>query len=386
MTYHFNMLTKGVILVSCFLFLAGCEEDEGDGDGTWLYHKGGVVCVGTDAVPVPGTEIYVAPDGDDNNAGTSPQEAFATLAQALCNVAPGQTVHVALGTYNESVLLSRFGEKNTPIHIIGEKGPEGELPILDGGQHFTYGIAIIGEDEDNKSYGFIIENLEFRNYTDAGLLAVLSENIEIRNCILRENGFHGANPENAGEGFGADLIEIIDLVVDSVEAMGNGPETEVWQKGILGNDIAIWGSQNVEVRNCYTHDGIGGGLLVEDCIDVLVENNRFNDATLSAPYDELDGAIWVDGGHDILVRNNIIDNNRGPGLQISDEGVQHPYGYVFQGNTISNNDLGVYIWNFGVCPWPDTSIVKMIDNTFINNTEGDSKCEEWPCGEGKPCD
>ena len=160
----------------------------------------------------------------------------------------------------------------------------------------------------------------------------------------------------------------------------------MWQSGVLGNDIVIFGCQNVEVRNCYTHDGVGGGLLVEDAVNVLVENNRFNDAVLTAPNDEVDGAIWVDGGHDITVRNNLIDNNRGPGLQITDEGVQHPYGYLFQGNTISNNDLGVLIWNFGVCPWPEPSIVQMIDNTFSNNKDGDHKCEEWACGVGVPCD
>ena len=381
----FTIVTNVAFIIFLVLSLTACGEDEEE-DATWVFHRGGVVCVGSNAEPVPGNEIYVAPDGDDANEGTSPEAAFATLAQALCNVAPGQTVYVSLGTYNESVLLSRFGERDNPIRIVGEKGPGGERPILDGGEELTYGIAIIGEDESQKSYGFIIENLEFRNYTDAGILAVLSEDIEIRNCVLQGNGFHGYNPENGGEGFGVDLVEIIDLVIDSVEAMNNGPEPAMQQKGILGNDIAIWGSKNVEVRNCYTHDGIGGGLLVEDCVNALVENNRFNDAILTAPYDELDGAIWVDGGHDILVRNNVIDNNRGPGLQISDEGVQHPYGYVFQNNIISNNDLGVYIWNFGVCPWPDTSIVQMIDNTFVNNLNGDYECEEWPCGEGQPCD
>ncbi len=385
MRNSFRVITGLALVVFLALFILTCGEEEKE-DATWLFHKGGVVCVGTDAEPIPGTEIYVAVDGDDANEGTSPQEAFATLARALCNVRPGQTVYVGPGTYNESVLLSEFGKRDNPIRIIGQTGPGGEIPVLDGGKTLTYGIAIIGEDESRKSYGFVVENLEFRNYTDAGIIAVLSENIELRNCILRDNGFHGYNPENGGEGFGADLVEVIDLIVDSVQAVGNGPEPSVQEKGILGNDIAIWGSRNVEVRNSYTHDGIGGGLLVEDCINVLVENNRFNDAILTAPYDELDGAIWVDGGHDITVKNNIIDNNRGPGLQISDEGVQHPYGYVFRENTISNNDLGVYIWNFGVCPWPDTSIVRMVNNTFINNVNGDYECEEWPCGEGQPCD
>jgi len=181
-------------------------------------------------------------------------------------------------------------------------------------------------------------------------------------------------------------VNVTGLVVDGLECVGNGPDSSLWLSGVLGNDISVWGSNDVRIRNCYTHDGIGGGLLVEDSYDVLVEDNRFNDAVLTAPNEEIDGAVWVDGGHDVTVRNNTIDNNREPGLQISDEGVEHPYGYVFQGNTISNNDLGVFIWNFGVCPWPDTAIVNMVGNTFINNRDGDHKCEEWPCGEGEACD
>jgi len=381
-----------MIIVLYVISLTACSGDgensmgSNGGEDTWLFHQGGVVCKGASARPVTGTEVYVASDGNDENAGISPQEAFATLARALCNAQPGLTVHVGTGTYNESVLLSEFGERDNPIRIIGQIGPGGELPVLNGGKTLTYGIAIIGEDESRKSFGFVVENLEFRNYTDAGITAVLSENITLRNCILRGNGFHGANPDNNGEGFGADFVDVIGLVIDAVEAVGNGPEPSVWQRGILGNDITIFGSQKVEVRNCYTHDGVGGGLLVEDSFNVLVENNRFNDAVLTAPNDEVDGAIWVDGGHDITVRNNIIDNNRGPGLQISDEGVQKPYDYLFQDNTISNNDLGVFIWNFGVCPWPASSILQMIDNTFSNNKDGDLKCEEWACGVGVPCD
>lgn len=380
-----------MIIVLCAISLTACEEGGGALDGyggedTWLFHQGGVVCKGASAEPVTGTEVYVASGGNDENEGTSPQEAFATLARALCDAEPGQTVHVGPGIYNESVLLSEFGQRDNPIRIIGEIGAGGELPVLDGGKTLTYGIAIIGEDEFRKSYGFVVENLEFRNYTDAGIIAVLSEKIELRNSILRGNGFRAANPENNSEGFGADFVNVIDLVIDGVEAVGNGPEASLWQSGVLGNDISIWGSQGVEVRKSYTHGSIGGGLLVEDSFNVLVENNRFNDAELTAPNDEVDGAIWVDGGHDITVKNNIIDNNRGPGLQISDEEVQHPYGYLFQGNTISNNYLGVFIWNFGVCPWPDSSVVRMIDNTFSKNRDGNYKCEDWACGVGKACD
>ncbi len=380
-----------VLMIGLWLLLMACtgtRETVNEIDrssGTWVYHRGGVVCKGHQAQPVDAPAVYVSPDGDDHQRGTSPDEAFATLAHALCNAAPGQTVYVAPGRYEESILLSEFGQKGVPIRIVGQSGPNGEKPVLDGGRHFTYGIAIIGEDEAHKSYSFVVENLEFANYTDAGFAAITAEDITLRNSILRDNGFHGMNPENNGEGMGADFVEVIGLVVDGVEGIHNGPEDAVWQQGILGGDISVWGSQDVVVRNCTTHDTIGNGLLFEDTVHALAEDNRFTHALLTAPHEEVDGAIWVDGGHDILIRHNVVADNQGPGLQISDEEVQHPYGYVFEGNIVTGNQVGVFIWNFGVCPWPDESIVKMVDNVFRDNRDGVVRCEPWGCGEGQPC-
>jgi parallel beta-helix repeat protein len=295
-------------------------------------------------------------------------------------------VHVAPGNYEESVLLSEFGDTSNPIKIVGETETGGELPVLDGGRSLTYGIAIIGEDEQHKSGGFVIENLAFRNYTDAGILAVLSDNIAIRNCLITDNGFDAVNPENRGEGFGADLVEINGLLVAGVEATRNGPAQDVWQGGVLGNDIAVWGSTDVEVSDSYMHDSIGGGLLIEDSVNALVENNRMNDSQLDANGEYWDGAIWLDGGHDVIVRNNTIDNNHGPGIVLSDEGVQQPYGYIIEDNTITNNLWGIYVWNFGVCPWPEQSIVHANNNIYSGNIDGDHWCTEWACGFEKPCD
>jgi len=183
-----RLLARLAMVSFLAIAMAACDNEgtteEGGGDDTWLFHLGGVVCKGADAERVAGTRVYVATGGDDENDGDSPEDAFATLGTALCNAAPGQTVYVAPGTYNESVLLSEFGQKDNPIHVIGQVGQGGELPILDGGGTLTYGIAIIGEDAAHKSCGFVLENLEFRNYTDAGIIAVLSEDIEVRDCIF----------------------------------------------------------------------------------------------------------------------------------------------------------------------------------------------------------
>jgi len=387
----FQTLGFMVIVVAGLAFLPGCDDD-GGGEGTWVVHKGGTVCKGYDASRVAGNDVYVATDGSDDNSGTSADQPFETLAKALCNAAPGQTVHVALGTYKESVLLSEFGSSSNPITITGETNANGDFPMMDGDwgneQYFTYGIAIIGEDEEHKSAGFVIENIAFRNYTDAGILAVISDDITIRDCMVTDCGFNGINPDNSGEGFGFDLIEIDRLLVTGIEATRNGPEEEVGPQRFLGNDVSVWGCTEVEVSDSYMHNSMGGGLLIEDSVNVLVENNRMKNSELEAA-DYWDGALWLDGGHDVIVRNNTISGNHGPGLLITDEGVQYPngsYGYVIDNNTITNNLWGISIWNFGVCPWPDDSIIDVNNNNTVSGNTTNYKCSEWECGVGQPCD
>ena len=121
----------------------------------------------------------------------------------------------------------------------------------------------------------------------------------------------------------------------------------------------------------------------------MVENNLIECNQLDAGGDYWDGAICVDGGHHITLRGNVISNNHGPGIQISDEDVQYPdwsTDYLLEGNTVSGNLFGIYMWDFSVCPFPKSEIVHMMDNRIENNIFRDDWCLEWPCGERKGCD
>jgi hypothetical protein len=67
--------------------------------------------------------------GDDDAAGTE-QAPWKTLAHALRNLAPGDTLYLRGGVYYEKVFLSRSGTEEAPITIAGYPG---ELAVLDGG-------------------------------------------------------------------------------------------------------------------------------------------------------------------------------------------------------------------------------------------------------------
>ncbi len=384
-TAHWTRL----FLTSIILTATGCRiQTTGDDPGgdTWLPHNGGTVCNGADASPVPGNDVWVSPGGSDTNAGNSADAPFATLARALCSAAPGQTVHVGSGTYTESVLLSEYGDPSRPITISGAVGSDGTLPVLDGERNLTVGIAILGEDEEHPSYNFVVENIEFINYTDIGLLAAIANDVTFRNCRAHDNGFHSIDPDSRGEGYGIAAVDVNTLLVDGVESYANGPEPALQQQGILGTGLDIFGCRDVIVRNAHLHDGIGGGLLLEDCVNALAENNEIANNFLDGTDGYWDGGAWVDGGSDITIRNNTFRGNHGPGLVVSDEGVQRPTGYVVQDNTFTENLWGIYIWNFGACPWPDASVVQASGNTYTDNSRGDHRCAEWECGLNQPCD
>ena len=70
-----------------------------------------------------------AAKGNDTAAGTEAAP-WKTLAHALRQLKPGDTLYLRGGTYYEKVALTRSGTAEAPITIAGSPG---ELVILDGG-------------------------------------------------------------------------------------------------------------------------------------------------------------------------------------------------------------------------------------------------------------
>lgn len=83
-----------------------------------------------DSFPAPQGAIYhVAVNGSDSHDGSSPSQAFATLAHAVSVANPGATILLHAGRYRESVTLPRSGTAQAPICI---RNAPGEAAALDG--------------------------------------------------------------------------------------------------------------------------------------------------------------------------------------------------------------------------------------------------------------
>jgi len=366
------------MLLLVMVFTPACN---GDGGLVGIHFKNGVECLGEEAQPLPGEVIFVSPEGVDANPGTI-DSPLGTLAVAMCNLRPGQILEILPGEYRESVILGDFGDSTKPI-IIRAHTEGVSRPVLEGESKRTMGIALV------ESENIIIEGLEFRNYTDEGLLVLLGSDITIRDNKFFANGRASTDPDHDGEGFGVNVLGAQNILIEGNESANNGPNQERWEEFTLGTGINTYGNTRVIIRENYVHDTVGGGILVEDSVDILVENNRIEDNELDANGDYWDGGIWVDGGHTITLRGNQIANNHGPGIVLSDEDVQYPndsFGYVVEENVLRSNIVGISIWNWGQCPIEDKSIIQLKDNQFDGNAEGETWCEAWECGEGQPCD
>ncbi len=378
------------LLVLLVLFMAACGQiDEiagqvsqwgSDGNLVGIIFKNGVECLGEEAQPLPSDVIYVSPEGDDTQPGTRDLP-LGTLSTALCNLRPGQTLEIFPGEYHESVILGAFGDSSKPI-IIRAHTEGASHPILDGESTRTMGMALV------ESTNIIIQGLEFRNYTDEGLLILDGSGISILNNSFTANGRASIDPDHDGEGFGVNVLGAENILVEGNLVMDNGPNQARREAYTLGTGINTFGNHNVIIRDNTVYNTIGGGILIEDSFDVLVENNRIERNELDANGGYWDGGIWVDGGHNITLRNNQIADNHGPGIVLSDEDVQYPgesFGYIVEENVLSGNIVGISIWNWGQCPIEDEKIIRLNDNRFSGNEEGDTWCVEWECGEGQPC-
>ncbi len=303
-------------------------------------------------------DIYVSTVGDDSGTGGSPETAFATLRHALRRAGPGTTIRVLPGVYRESARVQVRGLLGAPITVIGTGG----RPVFSGGGVDRYGLWLDG------SRHIVLDRLAFRDYTDMGVLVVGSSNMTLRRLRVHGNGF---DPQIGWvEGYGIHLDESSDLLVERNRAFNNGPDPRPWNSA--GTGINGFAMRRAVIRNNRSYDNHGGGILVEDSFDVLVKRNHITGNDLDVSADQWwDGGIWVDGGSDVRLVRNKIQDNLGPGIEISDEDCQNPTGYLLRGNVSTGNYFGIFVWNFGTTDFPPESILKLSANRFENNTRTD---------------
>jgi len=345
----------GFVLI-IMIDIMSCKDSETGGDPanmTWI------VCTGTN---LDTTTYYVSVSGDNGNSGLSPTSAFRSLARAFTVIRPGGTIRILPGTYDAGIGLQLCGDPAAPITVEGYQG----IPVLDGRSKSAIGIFCDG------CKNMIFRNMKIQYYTDIGIGVSDGDTFILSDLEVVENG-HAVQLmgwELEGYGIHVDYSENIEIRNNRVYR--NGPNPKRFPDYLMGTGIDTYGNKNVMIADNLSYQNIGGGILVEDSWDVVVERNEIYENDLDATADEWwDGGIWLDGGGNVTIRDNNIHDNQGPGLEVSNEDNQWIRGYVLENNISTNNYYGIYIWNFGTTTWPDTAIIKNINNNFAGNSVQD---------------
>ncbi|MCK4339069.1 MAG: T9SS type A sorting domain-containing protein [Candidatus Cloacimonetes bacterium] len=130
-------------------------------------------------------DLYVNPNGDDNNSGLTPEEPLKTIAYALTCITSDSlnpnTIYLASGTYSPSLTGEKFALNcRNYVSIIGENE---ETTILDGDE--LSNLIVIWEDNH-----FSIENLTIQNgnsRTGGGIKLRDDSSPIIKNVTIKDN-------------------------------------------------------------------------------------------------------------------------------------------------------------------------------------------------------
>ncbi|WP_375708452.1 right-handed parallel beta-helix repeat-containing protein [Paenibacillus albidus] len=344
------------------------------------------------------TDYYVATTGSDTNAGTS-SAPFKTLQHAADVAAPGSTVYVRGGVYNQKLKITSSGSAAAgPITFTNYNS---EAAIIDGTGLSVSGIEGI-VDLTDANY-ITVQGFEIRNYTSA-TTNLMPVGIYVHGSgsyiTLANNKIHDI--KNTSTPTGSDLQgrdahgiavygtkapasinnvtisgnELYNLVLGSSESLvlnGNVDTFSVTNNIIHDNDnigIDLIGFEGKSPSTSY--DQVRNGLVSGNRVyNISSNNNPSYGKKLPNNSNAADG-IYVDGGKDSIIERNYSYNND-IGIEIASEHSGKSTSNItvrsnmVYGNRLTGIAMGGYDNQRG-----STVNCKIVNNTlYKNDTIGD---------------
>jgi parallel beta-helix repeat protein len=200
------------------------------------------------------------------NAGESIQAAVRAAA-------PGDTVRVMPGIYNETVLV-----ETDSLTLEGVVDGD-QRPTLEGENAHANGVLAIGD-------YFTLSGFRVRNYTSNGVTVQGVTGSIFRDLITENTGEYGIFP-----------ILATDLLVEASVT-----------SGVNDTGIYVGQSRGIVVRNNEAFGNVSG-IEIENSVDALVENNYTHDNTAGILVFILPGKTATEGATTRIVNNRIENNN-----------------------------------------------------------------------------
>ena len=266
------------------------------------------------------TTYYVAPTGSDGNPGTQAAP-FRTIKKAASVVKPGSTVHVAPGTYAESIITTVSGTASARIRYVSDTKWGAKIVPIQGATEMWRADGgytdIDGFEFDGKNSTSIIEGV----FLTGGNSAVMNNHVHhiAENSVCNGQGGAGLN---ADQGRGA-AFNNYDFTGNVVHNIG----------GSCGYFHGIYQSSSGTVKNNLIYANAQGIRMGHDAHNVKTINNTvFSSFGTGIEYGGCDGAYTSNNCPfvGIAIHNNIVYDN---GI-----GIDGPVAaYDSRSNTFHNN-------------------------------------------------
>lgn len=293
---------------------------------------------------------HVSPTGADGNNGAEAAP-WRTLSRAVSAVAPGDTVLVHAGVYNEAIVPAVSGTASAWIEFAAAPG---EVPVIDGAALGLSGsqealVTFTGGVSHVRLRGFEVRNLDNRVGAARDPIGIafrgLAHHVEIVDCMVHGMTTHLDHLTPTGISFGGSVREISvsggsvsAIRASSAEGNAHGiaaygeqrvPIDAISVEGVeifglvLGTSEAVALNGNVTrfriVGNrIYDNDNIGIDVIGFEGVGPegfdqaragrIAMNEIFNCSSRGNPaYEDYSaGGIYVDGGMDVLIEANRI--------------------------------------------------------------------------------
>jgi len=301
-----------------------------------------LVCILAIAIPVMAADYYVAEDGSNSNDGSF-NSPLATIAYALDNANPGDTVYVRGGTYTEVEIWYNTdgGEEGAYITL---EGYPGETAILTGGRLVIESKYMKIKNLHFDDYGFGVRRWEGRGYQQSHHIEISGNRFSTDDVAIFFMCDNGLVEDN-----------IFDLSYYAVYLMqGDG---NVIRNNIIHTTIQY--SIHVYDEDKYQYAGVEDPLIS----NLLIEGNIINGSQTRAGIvisagESTSKGIDIDG---VIVRNNVTTNHDIAGIAV------YYYGSVRDVNLLNN---AIYNSNTGIdIGADDADDISIINNILSSNTQ-----------------
>lgn len=327
---------------------------------------------------------YVAPDGDDANAG-SESRPLATVQSALQKLGAGDTLYIRGGVYSLQSNI-RINLKGSPDAWITIAGYPGEKPILDGS-------AIRGEVADNNERDYTIvqfdsaayirvRNLHVRNSWGSGFLTYpvyipnpplpVQETLEASTLAARGSrhieliGCSSTNSYGPGIGFWhSEHITVRECEVAGANDLGRRRNSSSTREA-PHEAISIAAVSHFEVSHNHVHDCIKEGIDVKETSrHGTVHNNHIHHLKRQGLYVD----SWFGLLGDVEFHSNIVhdcewgiavsaESGKGAPSKVVDVRIHHNLFYNNRASGVFFSVWGNDLWRENIAIW---------NNTIANN-------------------